>query len=102
MKRFILALNDIVILYTSLLATLIFRYGQGLDEQISFHLLPFSILFLIWLFIFYIANLYEISFLKNSPAFYGTFLKLSPPTLSLALLFSIFFLIGALLPAAIF
>lgn len=75
MKRFILIFNDIAILYASLFVTLIFRYGQDLNDQLNFHLLPFSILFFIWLFVFYVANLYEISFLKNGPEFYGTFLK---------------------------
>lgn len=75
MKRSLLTINDILILYLSLLAALVFRYGQGFREQIDFHLLPFSVLFIIWLFVFYIANLYEISFLKNGPEFYGTFFK---------------------------
>lgn len=75
MKRFLLVFNDIAILYLGLLATLILRYGSGFQEQVSFHLFPFSVLFVIWLFVFYIANLYEISFLKNGAEFYGTFFK---------------------------
>lgn len=75
MKRFLLVTNDILILYLSLFTALFLRYGANLSEQIGFHLLPFSILFVIWLFVFYIANFYEISFLKNGPEFYGTFFK---------------------------
>lgn len=75
MRRFLLAINDILILYLSLLAALFLRYGANFAEQISLHLLPFSILFVIWLFVFYIANLYEISFLKNGPEFYGIFFQ---------------------------
>jgi exopolysaccharide biosynthesis polyprenyl glycosylphosphotransferase len=75
LKKFLLVFNDIAILYASLFATLLFRYGADLRDQLSFHVLPFSILFIVWLFVFYIANFYEISYLKNGPTFYGTFFK---------------------------
>ncbi len=75
MKKFILLISDVILLYFTLWLTLFIRYGSNLKEQIAFHLLPFSILFIFWLFVFYIANLYDISFLKNEPEFYTTFFK---------------------------
>ena len=75
MRKFILIITDIFLLYLALWLTLSVRYGEILEQQIGFHLLPFSILFLLWLLIFYATNLYEISFLKNGTEFYGTFFK---------------------------
>src|SRR3989344_482342 len=75
MRKFVLILGDILILYLALWVTLFFRYGERMQEQLSFHLLPFSILFIIWLFIFYTANLYEIFYLKNVAEFYGIFFR---------------------------
>ncbi|MBI2677137.1 MAG: sugar transferase [Candidatus Yanofskybacteria bacterium] len=75
MRKAILIFGDILILYSALWITLLFRYGERLQEQLGFHLLPFSILFIIWLFIFYTANLYEIFHLKNASEFFGSFFK---------------------------
>lgn len=75
MRKFILLLSDIFALYIALWLTLLIRYSFDFKEQISFHLLPFSILFVVWLFIFYTANLYGVSSLKNNPEFYGIFSK---------------------------
>ncbi|MDO8495073.1 MAG: sugar transferase [bacterium] len=87
MRKSLLFFSDIIILYTSLFATLILRYGTDLQDQFNFHLLPFSILFIIWLFVFYIANLYEFSFLKNGPEFYSTFFKTAATNAVLAIAF---------------
>jgi exopolysaccharide biosynthesis polyprenyl glycosylphosphotransferase len=59
-EPFILFLGDLVFLIFALWATLIVRYFQLPDSQIwSNHLMPFSILFIVWLFSFYIAGLYK-------------------------------------------
>ena len=56
----ILATGDVVVLYSALWATLFVRYGGVPDVSIlDKHLLPFSILFIVWLIVFYIAGLYE-------------------------------------------
>ncbi len=75
MKKFILLLTDIIGLYLALWITLLVRYGLNFEEQMDFHFLPFSVLFIIWLFVFYIVNLYDTQFLKNGPEFYATFFK---------------------------
>ena len=73
MRKFLLLISDIFALYAALWLTLFIRYNFNFKEQIAFHLVPFSILFLFFLFIFYTSNLYEISSLRNSQDFYGTF-----------------------------
>lgn len=72
MKRFFLFLGDVLILYSSLYITLIIRYGTDFNQQISIHLIPFSFLFVFWIIVFYIANIYELNFAKNSPEFYSS------------------------------
>ena len=72
MKRFFLFLGDVAILYLSLYLTLFVRYGQNFNSQISSHVLPFSLLFIFWIIVFYIANLYELNFSKNSAEFYSS------------------------------
>lgn len=56
----ILILGDIVILYVSLWLMLLFRYFNWPSTDVFFgHILPFSILFLVWFVVFFIAGLYE-------------------------------------------
>lgn len=74
MKRFFLFLGDILTLYASLYLTLFLRYGTSFNEQISLHLVPFSLLFIFWLLVFYVAGLYELNLSKNSPEFYSSLL----------------------------
>ncbi|MFH1867226.1 MAG: exopolysaccharide biosynthesis polyprenyl glycosylphosphotransferase [Patescibacteria group bacterium] len=65
-KQKILLLGDILFLYLSLWLALLIRYG-GIDERVlTIHLKPFSIIFILWLIIFYIIGLYDIKNLKNS------------------------------------
>ena len=52
--------GDVVLLYISLWVTLLLRYFEIPTEfNIDLHLLPFSYLFIVWVLVFYIANLYE-------------------------------------------
>lgn len=49
-----------MILYVALWLTLFVRYGRVPDTEIlDAHLIPFSVLFIAWLIVFYIAGLYE-------------------------------------------
>ena len=66
MTRFLLFIGDIAILYLSLFIGLIIRYGFSFNAQFDIHLLPFSIIFILWLLVFYISNLYDIGFAKNN------------------------------------
>ncbi|MFC1595224.1 hypothetical protein ACFL3E_02240 [Patescibacteria group bacterium] len=59
-QQSILLVGDAMILYLGLYITLIARYNSMQFEFMwQLHLLPFSIIFLLWLIIFYIAGLYE-------------------------------------------
>ena len=52
--------GDVVLLYLSLWVTLLLRYLEIPTQfNINLHLLPFSYLIIIWVLVFYIANLYE-------------------------------------------
>ena len=68
-KKIIILLGDILILYGALILTLIFRYGPNyFGESFDVHLKPFSIIFVIWLVTFYLADLYKEKRLRISPA----------------------------------
>lgn len=55
-----LFVGDIVIFYVALFVALFLRYGFLVNERIlSLHLVPFSILFVFWSAVFFIAGLYE-------------------------------------------
>lgn len=75
MRRILLFWGDVILLYLSLLLTLLLRYGHGATflYNLSLHWLPFTLIFGLWTLVFYISNLYEISYAQNSLAFYGTF-----------------------------
>ncbi len=66
LKTFILIIGDILILYLSLALTIIIRYGtRSLDSSWHNHLQPFSLIFLIWVLVFYLVDLYDIRAFKN-------------------------------------
>lgn len=56
---FFLVIGDAAALYASLGITLLLRYGTGLTEPWEFHRLPFTLIFIIWVAIFFIVGLYE-------------------------------------------
>jgi len=59
-EPFILLLGDLVAFYMGLWLMLVLRYGQlPQNEFFTLHLFPFSILFVIWIVVFFIAGLYE-------------------------------------------
>lgn len=56
----ILFLGDAILLYSALWLTLLVRYGTIPGNEVFFdHITPFSILFVVWVFIFFVAGLYE-------------------------------------------
>lgn len=69
-KILLLFLGDIIALYASLFITLAIRYGLGLpDFATDANVLPFSIIFIVWLIIFFIAGLYDLRRLRNNLEF---------------------------------
>jgi len=66
-KKAVLILGDVALLYVALALTLIFRYGsQNLAHSLNTHLKPFSVIFIIWILIFYLINLYELRKLRSA------------------------------------
>ncbi len=73
LKIFLLFLGDVAALYAALFATLWVRYGGDFWNQFA-NLLgwPFTIVFAVWLLIFYIAGLYDLRRLRNNLDFFKT------------------------------
>ena len=68
-KKIILLIGDVIILYLSLAVALTIRY-RGFDFNVfEAHFIPFSIIYFIWLVVFYIHNLYELDVAKNNFTF---------------------------------
>lgn len=66
MRKYILLIGDVLILYLSLLLTLLIRYQEKFDLILfQRHLLPFSIVFLILLVTFYIDEMYDLTIGKG-------------------------------------
>jgi exopolysaccharide biosynthesis polyprenyl glycosylphosphotransferase len=65
-KQLVLMFGDIVTLYAALFAMIALRYGTFTEEYVSAHLMPFTIVFALWIIIFYIAGLYELRALRTA------------------------------------
>ncbi len=74
LKRFGLFLGDLATLYLALFLMLFLRYGEFSSDVVRFHFAPFSIIFAIWLIIFYIGDLYDLRLLKNNGEFFIRFI----------------------------
>src|SRR3989344_5975702 len=73
-RRSLLIVSDILLLYLSLVVTVYFRLGGKFGWiNLYEHLLPFSILYFFWLIIFYIFGLYDLNIIKIRETFYARF-----------------------------
>ncbi len=78
LKIFLLVTSDVLIFYIALGLTLFIRYivieqdSGTLLNSIPLHLIPFSIIFALWLTVFWAAGLYDIRKLRNEELFYKT------------------------------
>lgn len=65
-RKFSLLLTDVLSLYAALFLTLLVRYGQAeFADRWQDHLLPFSLIFIAWLLIFDLFDLYRQKSLVN-------------------------------------
>lgn len=72
-KIFLLFLGDVVALYLSLTLDLASRYGGSFVYQLTEnHLTPFSLIFILWILVFYISGLYDLKRLRNNIEFLKT------------------------------
>jgi len=74
-KKTIILIGDIIVLYASLAIALTIRYQEFNFDTLQKHLLPFSIIYIIWLIIFYINNLYELDIAKNNLEFSSSLIR---------------------------
>jgi len=59
-EALLLLIGDIVIFYASLWLMLFLSYWSfSVKEEYAIHIVPFSVLFVVWIIIFFIAGLYE-------------------------------------------
>lgn len=73
MTVFLLFLGDIAALYAALLLALALRYGSNFyAEFLDAHFAPFTVIFILWLVVFYIAGLYDLRRLRNNLDFLKT------------------------------
>ena len=80
--------GDILALYVTLFAVLILRYGGDFYNQfIDLHFLPFTIIFALWVVIFYVAGLYDLRHQRNNL----DFIKNLGLTLFINAAFAVFF-----------
>ena len=87
-KVLFLFLGDIAALYVALFATLFFRYGGSFyAEFLENHFLPFTIIFALWVVVFYIAGLYDLRHLRNNL----DFLKILGVALLINFVLAVFF-----------
>lgn len=115
-KKLIFLIGDVVVLYISLALTLIVRYGTDtFPSRFENHFAPFSIIFVFWLLIFFISDLYKEKTFRNRSTLmsalalaiiianavsaiifylFGAFFELTPKT-NLALFSIIFFALDA-------
>lgn len=71
LKKLILLSGDILALYFSLYLTLIIRYqGEYAAKTWDAHFWPFTLIFMLWIIIFYISNLYSLNLAVNNLKFY--------------------------------
>ncbi|HPA25388.1 MAG TPA: sugar transferase [bacterium] len=75
-KKVILILGDLGILYLSLYLTLLIRYQSlEIEERWAQHFWPFSFIFVIWMLIFYISGIYSLQIARTNLIFYTILMK---------------------------
>jgi len=91
-RQILLIIGDIFLLYLSLLIALFFGFWGGFTWEVFLnHLLPFSILYLFWLIIFYVFGFYDLGLFRTPFVFYTRIL--TGLGFSLALGITFFYLI---------
>ena len=93
-QGFLLVLGDLALFYLGLYLTLALRYGPPIPAKIwHLHQLPFFIIYLIWVLIFYISGLYDLKKFYSLKAGFGQIAKAM--TISLIMAILIFYAVPA-------
>jgi exopolysaccharide biosynthesis polyprenyl glycosylphosphotransferase len=73
LKVFLFFVADVAALYAALFIALVIKYGDGFYTQfLDAQAVPFTIIFVLWIIIFYIAGLYDLRGLRNNIDFIKT------------------------------
>lgn len=92
-KMFFIFIVDLVTAFGALFLMILLRYGRNnFDFELKAHIIPFSIIILIFILIFYIFNLYSFRFNKNITEFTNSFTKGLVISFSISVL--IFYIFG--------
>ena len=76
-KKITLLIGDIGFFYLSLYLTLIIRYGYLIEQETwSRHLLLFSVVFLTWIIVFFINDLYDLKTSYNNSSLFNSLAKI--------------------------
>ncbi len=76
LKKIILFFGDSFTLYLSLAIALSLRYGSFFNlERFQQHFWPFTFIYLLWLIVFFVAGLYDLTSARNNLKFYNLLLK---------------------------
>lgn len=90
-KQILLVIGDLAIFYLSLFLALLIRHGGDFKSLIfQEHLLAYTIIYVIWLVVFYINHLYDLSVAKNDVKFYSRLLNTLLINILLAVVFFYF------------
>jgi exopolysaccharide biosynthesis polyprenyl glycosylphosphotransferase len=69
--------GDIAVLYLSLFVAVVIRlWALPTYETVALHFMPFTVLFALWIVVFYVGDLYENAISKNEVKFYNLLLKI--------------------------
>ena len=92
-KMFLLLVIDIAVAFCALILMLLLRYGgANFSAYFNLHIIPFSIITVLFVLVFYIFNLYSFRFNKNITEFSNSFIKSLLISFSLSVL--IFYIFG--------
>lgn len=70
-KKLLLIFGDLAVMYASLLTTLMIRYGiRPSQYDWGLHFMPFTTIFILWLAVFYISDLYNLHTAVNNSRFW--------------------------------
>ena len=75
MRKIILLIGDLTLLYSALAITLWLRFSYINSELWYRHLMSFTVVFAVWVLVFFINGLYEIEKVQQGFKFYGTLVQ---------------------------
>lgn len=89
-KKVLLLLGDIGVIYLALLLMLYFRYGTLWEAQWPQHFYPLTIVYFFWLAAFYVIGLYDLNLARNNFVFFATLGRALVINILLAVIFFYF------------